>query len=333
MTGVVEWVIKELEDRVMVMNHTGEWVRQTVRILGSGVVGVTLVISMLSQWEPAKAAEGIAGGKSLETVTGEGCYAYGDNETPAQAKQAAQTIAQEKAVRSHRVFVQSASKVKNFQLEDNVIQTASAGMLEQIKVEKEEKKAGQEICVRISAKLSPLSIDEMIRQKINAADIAEEAAKSKVLSSVSGFGVRVWTNKTDGRFIEGDRLIVYVAPERDGYLKLDYFQADGTVVHLVPNLFSGQVMVKAGQTYVFGDDTSQQHFLIQSPYGNETVKAMLSAQPVEIAMTADQPIEDSRDYLKKLKSGTRGVGLVGIEQAVSLVTVSKTVKEYQEIRK
>lgn len=302
---------------------------------GVGTIAVAGLVlgGLLSPWAWAKSDDTPPAGKALETVTGEGCYAYGDNETPAQAKQAAQTIAQEKAVRSHRVFVRSASKVKNFQLEDNVIQTASAGMLEQIKVDKEEKKAGQEICVRISAKLSPLSIDEMIRQKINAADIADEAAKSKVLSPVSGFGVRVWTNKTDGRFIEGERLIVYVAPERDGYLKLDYFQADGTVVHLVPNLFSGQVMVKAGQTYVFGDDTSQQHFLIQSPYGNETVKAMLSAQPVEIAMPSDKSVEDSRDYLKKLKSGTRGVGLVGIEQAVSLVTVSKTVKEYQETRK
>ena len=315
------------------MNHQSEWVQQSLRTIGLLVVAVTMVVSLLSPWELALSAEGAAGAKALETVTGEGCYAYGDNETPAQAKQVAQSIAQEKAVRSHRVFVQSATKVKNFQLEDNVIQTASAGMLEQIKVEKEEKKTGQEICVRISAKLSPLSIDEMIRQKINAADISEEAKKSKVLSTASGFGVRVWTNKTDGRFLEGERLIMYVAPERDGYLKLDYFQADGTVVHLVPNLFSGQVMVKAGQTYVFGDDASQQHFVIQPPYGNETVKAMLSAQPVEVPMKSDKPIEDSRDYLKNLKSGTRGVGLVGVEQSVSLMTISKTVKEYQETRK
>ena len=94
----------------------------------------------------AKSAGETTAAKPLETVSGVGCYAYGDNETPAQAKQAAQSIAQEKAVRSHRVFVQSATKVKNFQLEDNVIQTASAGMLEQVKVEKEEKDKGRVIC-------------------------------------------------------------------------------------------------------------------------------------------------------------------------------------------
>ncbi len=300
------------------------------------VMTVTIQVALFLALSPlvlAKSAGESAGAHPLETVSGVGCYSYGDNETPAQAKQAAQTIAQEKAVRSHRVFVQSATKVKNFQLEDNVIQTASAGMLEQIKVEKEEKKGGQEVCVTISAKLSPVSIEEMIQQRINAKDIAQQAEKSRVLSSSSGFGVRVWTNKQDGQFSEGDRLIIYVAPERDGYLKLDYFQADGTVVHLVPNLFSGQVMVKAGQTYTFGDDASSQHFVIQHPFGDETVKAMLSAQPVELPLKSDKPVEDSRDYLKILKAGTRGVGLVGVEQAVSLVTVSKTVKEYQEIRK
>jgi hypothetical protein len=303
------------------------------RIASVIVAAEVLLCFALSPRALAKAAGEPAKAHPLETVSGVGCYAYGDNETPAQAKQAAQTIAQEKAVRSHRVFVQSATKVRNFQLEDNVIQTASAGMLEQIKVEKEEKKPGQEICVTISAKLSPVSIEEMIQQRINAKDIAQEAAKSKVLSASSGFGVRLWTNKEDGQFIEGERLMIYVTPERDGYLQLDYFQADGTVVHLVPNLFSGQVMVKAGQTYVFGDDTSSQHFVIQHPFGNETVKAMLSAQPAEMAVKSEKPVEDSRDYLKILKAGTRGVGLVGVEQAVSLVTVSKAVREYQETRK
>lgn len=270
--------------------------------------------------------------KSLETVRGEGCYAYGDNETPAQAKRAAQTLAQEHAVRSHRVFVQSATKVKNFQLEDDVIQTASAGMLDQIRVEKEEKR-GQEICVTIRAQLSPVSVEELIKQRINAKDIAEQAAKSNVLSSAPGFGIRLWTNKADGRLLEGERLVVYVTPERDGYLKLDYFQADGTVVHLVPNLFRGQAMVKAGQTYAFGDDASPEHFVVQSPFGNETVKAILSARPFDVSTESGQAIDDSRSYLENLKSKTRGIAVQGVEQATSLVTVSKSVDDYQKAKR
>jgi hypothetical protein len=281
----------------------------------------------------ARQGDAIADSKNLETVTGEGCYAYGDNETPAQAKRAAQIIAQETAVRSHRVFVQSNTKLKNFQVEEDVIQTASAAMLQNVKIEKEWKKGQQEVCVAISAKISPISAEELIKQRINAKDIAQEAANTKVLPSAPGFGLRLWTNKPDGRFLEGERLIVSVSPARDGYLKLDYFQADGTVVHLVPNLFRGQAFVKAGQTYTFGDDASPEHFVIQGPYGDEAVKAILSARPIEIPMESGQPVDNSRDYLKNLKSGTRGIGVVGVEKSASLVTLSKTVSEYQQTKK
>jgi len=299
-----------------------------------------LAIVLLFAWVTAHPsmqggqADGAQASKeTLENVSGEGCYAYGDNETPAQAKRAAQIIAQEAAVRSHRVFVQSNTRLKNFQVEEDVIQTASAAMLQNVKVEKEWKKESQEICVKITANLSPISAEELIKQRINAKDIAEEAANSKVLATAPGFGLRLWTNKSDGRFLEGERLIVSVSPERDGYLKLDYFQADGTVVHLVPNLFRGQAFVKAGQTYTFGDDASPEHFVIQGPYGDETIKAILSARPIEIPMESGQAVDNSRDYLKSLKSGTRGIGVVGIERSASLVTLSKTVSEYQKARK
>lgn len=303
------------------------------RIVGVLVAAGGLTSLVLPPLSLAKPVEGAIVAKTLETVSGEGCYAYGDNETPSQAKQAAQAIAQEKAVRSHRVFVQSATKVKNFQLEDNVIQTASAGMLEQIKVEKEEKKGGQEICVTISAKLSPISIEEMIQQRVSAKEINEEAAKSKVLSSAPGAGIRLWTNKADGRYVEGERLIVYVASDKDGYLKLDYFQADSTVVHLVPNLFNGQVKVKAGQTYVFGDDAAPPHFVIQGPFGNETITAKVSKDPFPIEMNSDSSVEDSRTFLNAQKTVTRGVKLIGAELSVTLVTESKQLSEYRGTRK
>lgn len=277
----------------------------------------------------ARQGDATGDSKTLESVTGEGCYAYGDNETPAQAKRAAQTIAQEKAVRSHRVFVQSTTKLKNFQVEEDVIQTASAAMLQNVKIENEEKK-GQEICVTISARLSPVSVEEMIQQRVNAKDIAQ-AAQTQVISTSTGYGIRLWTNKADGHFVEDERLVINVQPERDGYLKLDYFQADGSVVHLVPNLFRGQAFVKAGKTYTFGDDASPEHFVIRGPYGAETIKAILSATPFEIAM--ESTVDDSRDYLRNLKAGTRGIGVMGVEQSASLVTISRAVNDYKKVRR
>lgn len=266
---------------------------------------------------------------TLESVTGKGCYTYGDNETPVSARRAALAIAQEQAVTHHRVFVQSASKVKNYQLEEDLIQTVSAAMLENIQVEKEEKKA-QEICVTITAKLSAVSVEELIRQRINAKEISQ-VASSPLVSKNESFGLRVWTNKTNGRYVEGDRLIIYVQSGRDAYLKLDYFQADGTVVHLVPNVFRGQAFIKAGQKYSFGDDAAPEQFEIRGPFGAEIIKAVLSVRPFDTAVGSGTT-SDSREYLQDLKSGLRGVKVQAAEESVSLLTQSRSVEEYKKER-
>jgi hypothetical protein len=262
--------------------------------------------------------------KALETVRGSGCYKFGDEETPAKARRAATAIAQEQAIRSHRVFVESSSRVKNFQLEEDVIQTASAAMLQDIKIENEERKA-QEICITMSAKISPVSVEDMIRQRLNAKEIAQ-TAQTVLVPDQPAFGLKVWTNKPDGRLLEDDNLIIYVQSDRDAYLKLDYFQADGTVVHLVPNLYRGQAFIKGGKKYAFGDDASPEHFVIKGPFGTETIKAMAGVRPFETDEKSEA-VSDSRAYLK---SGLRGIKVVAATSSVELNTESRSVADYKK---
>ncbi|MBI4002348.1 MAG: DUF4384 domain-containing protein [Nitrospira defluvii] len=268
----------------------------------------------------------------VEPIKGSACYKYGDNETPVQAKRAAITLAQEDAVRLHRVFVQSSSKVKNLQLEEDIVQTASAGMLEQVRVEKEEKH-GQEICITIAARMSPVSMDELIKQRINAKEISQQAQAPMVTAS-AGFGLRVWTDRPDGRFTEGDQVVIHVLSDRDGYLKLDYFQADGCVVHLVPNLYRGQAFIKGGQTYSFGSAGSPEQFTVTDPFGTETIKAIVGVKPFDPSLQGtSSECDDGRAYVQGLQNGLRGLKVAGVEQAVTLTTVSRAVEGYRKDRR
>ncbi|HJU05973.1 MAG TPA: DUF4384 domain-containing protein, partial [Nitrospiraceae bacterium] len=208
------------------------------------------------------------------------------------------------------------------------IQTASAAMLEHTEIEKEEKKA-QEICVTITAKISPVSMEELIRQRVTAKEISKEA-QSTFTPKTASFGLRLWANKEDGRYVEGEHLIIFLQSTRDGYLKLDYFQADGTVVHMVPNMFRGQELIKAGRNYVFGDQSAPEQFLIGAPFGNETIKAILSERPIPVSAD-NQSVEDGRVYLNDLK-GKRGLRVQATEESMALVTSSKVVEEYKKER-
>lgn len=264
-----------------------------------------------------------------DVVTGSECYTYGDNETPSQAKRAAITLAQEQAVRGHRVFVQSESRLKNFRLEEDIIHSASSAILKNVQILKEEKRGQQQICITISAIISPMAMDQMIQQRVNAKEIADMAQSP--LIDQGEFGVRVWTNNangSNGSFAEGDRLIIYVESERDAYLKLDYFQADGTVVHMVPNKSRGQARIRAHEIYSFGGDKDPERFIVQAPFGAETIKAIFSPTPFDTELNEENDVGDSRNYLKTLTK-KRGLLVKAAEHAVAVNTVSKAVEEYK----
>ena len=285
----------------------------------------TLIFSSIAVCFPIHGNAGQDAPKPLETVRGSGCYKFGDEETPAKARKVAMALAQEEAVRKHHVFVESSQRVKNFQLEEDLIQTASAAMLQEIHIEKEERKA-QEICITITAKISPVSIKDMIRQRLNAKEIAQ-SAKAALVPNQPTFGLKVWTNKPEGRFLENDKLIIYVQSDRDAYLKLDYFQADGTVVHLVPNVYRGQAFIKGGNKYAFGDEASPEHFVINPPYGTEAIKAIVAVRPFDIGTEGESLTSDSREYLQ---SGLRGIKVVAAASSVEISTESHAVADYKK---
>lgn len=282
------------------------------------------VVSGLTFCLPANGMTAQKTSKALETVHGTGCYNFDGEATLAKARRAATAIAQEQAVRSHHVFVDSSARVKDFQLEEDVIQTTSAAMLYEIKIEKEERKA-QEICIILTAKISPVSMEDMIRQQIAAKEIAQDAQGALVPDNPA-FGLKVWTNKAEGRFLEGEKLVIYVQSDRDAYLKLDYFQADGTVVHLVPNVYRGQAFIKGGKKYAFGDETSPEHFVIKGPYGAEVIKGIVSVRPFELSLDTGEAVSDSRTYL----NGIRGLKVVAASAAVELKTESHAVSDYKK---
>lgn len=266
--------------------------------------------------------------QAKESLHASHCYRYGDNESFMKARETAINIALKEAIRSHRVFVESSTRVKNFQLEDDIIATTSSMMLKDTTVEKEERKP-QEVCVTITASFSPSSTEELIRQRLAAKEVAIEA-KAAAVPVQQGFGLKVWTNKSANSFLENERLIIYVQSDRDAYLKLDYFQANGTVAHLVPNMYRGQGHITGGKTYAFGDDTSPEHFIVQEPYGDEVIKAIASVSPFDLSNEPVEVIGDSRAYIK---TKLRGIRLVAAESSVSLKTESSAVSEQKQAAK
>lgn len=259
-----------------------------------------------------------------DTVEGRGCYSYGDEETPKEGRKKAMIAARRSAVENYQVFVQSESSVKNFQLVEDVIMEVASGFLSNVK-ETDRTVNGRQFCFSISATIDPEPMKDLIQQKIEAKKIVEDV-QSDELSPPSSFRLKVWTNKPTGRFFEGESLVISVESDRSGYLRLDYFQADGTTVHLVPNLFRTQARIEEGITYTFGADDSPEKFTVTGPFGHEVIRAMVSPTPFEAFPKSNLIVTDSRSYLATLKKGTRGI-MVQANASIILVTASKAAQE------
>jgi len=199
---------------------------------------------------------------------------------------------------------------------------------------------GREICIEISAEIHPDDIAFEVARRQDQKVIKAEVT-SVSFDPDPAFGLRIWLNKADGQFVEGDYLIIKVQVDRDAYLKLDYFQANGTVVHLVPNLFRGQAFIQKGKTYVFGGQDSPERFVISKPFGDEVIKAVASVQPFSEALLPKGNLSESKVYVKVLKKGlsvqpgfkkgtTRGIRIMS-GASTSLHTTSREVMDFKNI--
>lgn len=234
-------------------------------------------------------------------VQGSACYRLGDDESLLSAQKKALALAREAALKKIKAFTESADKLGTRGLEPEVMAAASRVGLSNERITKQEVKANQ-VCVWMTATPNSKEVAELIRQRLNAKELAKKVQDPAVVPASSNFGLKVSTNKKEGEpFVEGERLIIYVESEKDAYLKLDYYTAEGKVVHLVPNVFSNEARIQGGQKYSFGDEGAAAEFKISAPFGDETIKAMASTVPFESALVEGDQVSEATVYLTKVQ--------------------------------
>jgi hypothetical protein len=104
-----------------------------------------------------------------ETIKGHYCYTYGDNETLKEARELTRKLTVRNATESYRIYVASKSKIKDFQIIDDLIDTISTGYLKNIKVTEHSEK-DRTICETIEGQINASDIDVLIAQLIKQVD-------------------------------------------------------------------------------------------------------------------------------------------------------------------
>jgi len=115
-----------------------------------------------------------------------------------------------------------------------------------------------------------------------------------------GLAITPTTGHSD-RFEEGERVTVKLRqPDFDGYLYVDYYTVDGTVIHLYPNRRepdSGR-RILAGEDFNVGERIAE-GWLVGPPFGQELITVM--AAPSTLYDSERPEFEPASTYLPRLR--------------------------------
>ena len=268
-----------------------------------------------------------------DIVQGSACYQQTDDEALMAAQKKALNLAREAALLKIKAYTDNAERITASGMENTIVAAVSRVGLGDIKITKQEVKAKQ-ICVWITATPKSQEVAELIAQQLASKEVSKTAQSPVITQASNSFNLKLWTNKKGEPYAEGDRLIIYVESEKDAYLKLDYYTAEGKVVHLVPNVYVREARIQGGQTYSFGDEGGAAEFRISGPFGMETLKALASAVPFDADLTPTDQVSEATVYLTKVQNlmKTKSKGAAWAEAAVAITTSNKDDQRFAQER-
>lgn len=116
-------------------------------------------------------------------------------------------------------------------------------------------------------------------------------ALSPVKPGPRAIDIQLWTNAgPDGRYHEGERLIVSIQVDRDAHLLLVSASSDGDVIVLHPNIDSPDTSFEKGKLSTFFGDDSAVRLTLGERVAKSVLACFVSSEPVHF-----KPLEFSAE--------------------------------------
>jgi len=133
--------------------------------------------------------------------------------------------------------------------------------------------------------------------------------------------VEVWVDKPDGVYYEGDEIKIFVRSNRDCYINLVYYDAEGNAILVFPNKANWNNRIEGNKVYRVPGE-----YVIKAPFGREILKVFASEKPFPVPRGREINglivLDSIQDYLVN----TRSIGLRTLnyaENSVALITLPR----------
>jgi len=161
--------------------------------------------------------------------------------------------------------IKSYSRVENYVLEYDLVESESEGFLRII----EKKDLGY-----TEVNIYSVWIKAEVIYIFNRENISQNTEQS----IIEPLSIRMWTEKEI--YTIKEKVKVFLLPNKNCYVKVIYNDADGNVLQIFPNQHKKDNYFKANILYQIPDDSAPYEFTVSSPIGEEKITVFASTSPL-----------------------------------------------------
>jgi len=240
---------------------------------------------------------------SQSTIIGaDGIACMGYDKSRKQTEEEALANAKKKAVEHTSTYIKSESRLKDFELEKDLVEAYSNATVKVI----------QEIS---RSWYRDASLGECCQVKIKAEVIPDNEAMDKI-SKAKGqmddplalLNVQLWTDKK--QYKESEKIKIYIRGNKPFYARVVYKMINGELRQLFPNPFRQSNYFNGGAIYAIPSPEDQFELEVEPPFGKETIVVYASTAPLgEIDLTPDGGVYKINTESEKIGVKSREVSL------------------------
>ena len=262
------------------------------RGLGFSFLPLLLILFMISNLHASQST----------IIEADGIACMGYDKSRKQTEEEALANAKKKAVEYASTYIKSESRLKDFELEKDLVEAYSNATVKVI----------QEIS---RSWYRDTSLGECCQVKIKAEVIPDNEAMDKIAKGKgladdpsAPLTVQLWTDKK--QYKESEKIKIYIRGNKPFYARVVYKMINGELRQLFPNPFRQSNYFNGGAIYEIPSPEDQFELEVEPPFGKETIIVYASTAPLgKIDLTPDGGVYKINTESEKIGVKSREVSL------------------------
>jgi hypothetical protein len=237
---------------------------------------------------------------TIVEVDGQACMGY--DKSRKQTEDEALTHAKKKAVQHAATYIKSESRVKDFELEKDLVEAYSNATVKVI----------QELS---RTWVRDVSLGDCCQVKIKAEVIPDNEAMEKISKGKgqtddpsAPLNVQLWTDKKD--YKEKEKIKIYIRGNKPFHARIVHKGGNGGLLQLLPNPYRKDHYFNGGVIYEIPSGQDRFEMEVTPPFGQEDIIVYASTSPLgEINVAPAGGVYEIKTKPDKIAIESRGVSL------------------------